>query len=147
MRYAWAENNVIRDVCYGNPSECYTSDIAAHYTTIVPDDIRSGATFDGTKWSNPTPHVPTPAEPVKRYRTMLTPLEFKMLFTATERVAIKAAAANDPLIADYLEIADDPRLKDVDLSLQANIDGIGYMVSKGLLAASRGATILLGIEE
>ena len=147
MRYAWAENNVIRDVCLGTPAECYTAEIAAHYTTIVPDDIRSGATFDGTKWSNPAPPVPVPVEPVKRYRTMLTPLEFKMLFTATERVAIKAAAATDPLIADYLEIADDPRLKDVDLTLHANVDGIGYMVSKGLLTASRGAAILLGIEE
>ena len=68
-----------------------------------------------------------------------------MMFTAVERVAIKNAAATDPIVEDFLEVLNDLRLKEVILTLQANIDAINYMVSKSLLTAERGAEILQGM--
>lgn len=148
MKYAWAENDTIRDICQGNPQDCYTPEIAAHYTTEVGDDIVNGATWDGSKWVNPPAPVPVPpVPPVPTYRIILTPLEFKMMFTAPERVAIKVAATTDPIVEDFQEIANDPRLKEVILTLPANIDAINYLVSKSLLTAERGEEILRGMPE
>jgi hypothetical protein len=43
MKYAWIENNRIRDICQGgNPNECYTPNVAINYSTLVPDEARNG---------------------------------------------------------------------------------------------------------
>lgn len=43
MKYAWIENNKIRDVClYGNPHELYHPDVAILYDTLVPDEAKHG---------------------------------------------------------------------------------------------------------
>jgi hypothetical protein len=57
MKKAWIENNVVRDVCEGNPAELYHPDIAVHYSTDVPDDIKNGASLVNGNWVNAT--VPT----------------------------------------------------------------------------------------
>lgn len=41
MKHAWVENEKIRDICHGEPSECYHPEIAAHYSTLVPDDAEN----------------------------------------------------------------------------------------------------------
>jgi len=56
MKKAWIENSVVRDVCEGNPAELYHPDIAAHYNTDVPDDIKAGASLVDGNWVN----VPVP---------------------------------------------------------------------------------------
>lgn len=62
MKYAWIENNKIRDICLGaNPSDCYHSDIAKFYDTQVPDNACNG---DG--WVN--------GELVKQEPAQATPL-------------------------------------------------------------------------
>jgi hypothetical protein len=38
MKYAWIEDNKVRDVCHGDPTECYHPDVAKFYDTQVPDD-------------------------------------------------------------------------------------------------------------
>jgi hypothetical protein len=65
MKYAWIENEIIRDICQGgNPEDCYTPNVAAYYDTLVPDEAVNG---DG--WVNntlvPTPPAPEP-EPAPR---------------------------------------------------------------------------------
>lgn len=60
MKYAWIENEVIRDICpVEDPYSCYTPEIASNYTTPVPDTATNG---DG--WVNgqvvPKP-IPAPA--------------------------------------------------------------------------------------
>lgn len=60
MAYAWVENGSVRDVCHGEPSECYHPDIAKLYATAVPESITSGATLVDGVWTNPPP----PPEPV-----------------------------------------------------------------------------------
>jgi hypothetical protein len=42
MRKAWVENNVIRDIAQGNPSEIYHTDIAAFYNVDVPEEAENG---------------------------------------------------------------------------------------------------------
>lgn len=64
MKYAWIENQRIRDVAHSNPSEIYHPDVAAYYTTQVPDDAANG---DG--WVNGAlvkPEPPAPAESAPR---------------------------------------------------------------------------------
>jgi hypothetical protein len=65
MKYAWIENEKIRDICQGgNPADCYVAEVAANYNTQVPDEAVNG---DG--WVNntlvPTPPAPAP-EPAPR---------------------------------------------------------------------------------
>jgi len=77
MKYAWVENNKIRDICQGgDPMEHYHPDVASYYTTQVPDDAVND---DG--WVNgalvkpvipeptPTPHSWT-ADDIRRGLTL-----------------------------------------------------------------------------
>ena len=73
---------------------------------------------------------------------MISPIEFKLLFTAPERVAIKTAAVSDPLVEDFLSIIDDSRLTAVDLSLKSTIDALTYLESLQLITSTRKAEIL-----
>lgn len=65
MKYAWIENNKVRDVAPGNPAEFYHPDVAVFYNTQVPDDAANG---DG--WINGAlvkPEVVTPAAPAREW--------------------------------------------------------------------------------
>ena len=42
MKYAWIENNQIKDIAQGNPSEIYHPDVAQFYTAQVPDNAQNG---------------------------------------------------------------------------------------------------------
>jgi hypothetical protein len=42
MKYAWIENQRIRDIALGNPVELYHSDVAKFYDTQVPDGAANG---------------------------------------------------------------------------------------------------------
>lgn len=67
MKYAWIENDKVRDVAHSNPEEIYHPDVAALYTTQVPDDAVNG---DG--WVNGALVKPEPApepEPAPRQWT------------------------------------------------------------------------------
>ena len=75
----------------------------------------------------------------------VSPVEFKLLFTSPERVAIKAARATDPFVADFFEIVEDPRLTHVDLGLQSTKQALAYLASKSLIADERQAEILKGV--
>lgn len=76
--------------------------------------------------------------------TKVSPVEFKLLFTAQERVAIKAARGNDPVIDDFFSIIEDPRLTHVNLGLRSTQDALAYLESKDLITASRREQILSG---
>ena len=75
----------------------------------------------------------------------VSPVQFKLLFTAPERVSIKVARATDPVIDDFYTIIEDPRLTYVDLGLQSTKDAIGYLKAKNLLTADRATAILAGV--
>lgn len=148
MKKAWIENNKVRDIAQGNPLELFHSDIAKFYDTDVEDDVVIGAELVDGVWTNPiapeyvVPEVVAP-EPEKVY-PKVTPLEFKMLFTSQERIAIKEAKSTDAILQDGFEILDDPRLTMVDLGL-ASVQGlIDYMVTLELLTTERADEIKSG---
>jgi hypothetical protein len=67
MKYAWIENNVIRDIAWTDPSLIYHPDVASFYDTQVPDDAVNG---DG--WVNGAlvkPEPPVPPAPAPRQWT------------------------------------------------------------------------------
>lgn len=134
-------NNVAVDVST-NPQEQFHPDIAAEFEP-VPDDVQAGwARNEAGEWEAPAPTpepTPAPTESPK-----VSPVEFKLLFTPQERVAIKAARATDPVIDDFYDIVEDPRLTHVDLGLQSTHGALSYMVSVGLLTEARRDEILSG---
>lgn len=141
-KYAWLESTTIRDICNGDPGSLFHPDIAALYDTEVPDEAMQGDTFeDGVLTPKP---IPEPVEPVA---TVVVPpkvsvIEYKMLFTSAERIAVKASV--DPIIIDLQELMNDPRTTTVDLSLQSISDALDYMTAIGLIAVGRKAQILSG---
>lgn len=45
-KFAWIENNIVRDISFHpDPTTAYTPEIAAFYTTLVPDDTEIGMEF------------------------------------------------------------------------------------------------------
>ena len=134
-------NNVAVDVST-NPQEQFHPDIAAEFEP-VPDDVQAGwARNEAGEWEAPAPTpepTPAPTESPK-----VSPVEFKLLFTPQERVAIKAARATDPVIDDFYDIVEDPRLTHVDLGLQSTQDALGYLETKGVITDARRVQILAG---
>ncbi len=59
---AWIENNRVREICKGNPSELYHPDIAKNFDTDVPDDVEVGAKLIDGVWVNPAPIEPVEPE-------------------------------------------------------------------------------------
>lgn len=56
--FAWIEDNRIRDICRGDPSQHFHPEVAKHYTTPVPHHAANG---DG--WVNGELVKPLPPEP------------------------------------------------------------------------------------
>ena len=63
-----------------------------------------------------------------------------MLFTSEERIALKESV--DPIVVDFLEIINDPRLTFVDRNLQSVKDMIAYLVSISILTQARADEIM-----
>lgn len=144
MKNAWidAATNTIRDIAHGDPMAIYHPDIAALYDTDVPDEAQNGDSFVSGVWTaKPVPDAVVP-EPVAPVPPKVTVIEYKMLFTSAERIAVKASA--DPVVVDLRELMDDPRTSHVDLSLQSIRDALDYMTVLGLIATGRKAEILTG---
>lgn len=81
MKYAWIENDKIRDVCHGDPTECYHPDVANFYDTQVPDDAANGDGWVGGEIVKPEPPPPAPPPP----RTW-TASDFRNGMTLAEKV-------------------------------------------------------------
>lgn len=143
MKHAWIENGTIRDIAPADPTSLYHPDVAALYSTEVPDEALNGDSFvDGVWTPKPAPE-PTPApEPIPPTPPKVSPVEFKLLFTAPERVAIKTS--DDPVVQDFFELINDPRLTHVNLALQSTQDALDYLTATGVLASGRKAEILTG---
>jgi hypothetical protein len=64
MKYAWIENERIRDICEGgDPADCYTANVAVYYDTLVPDEAKDGDGYVDGQWipAPPSPPLPPPA--------------------------------------------------------------------------------------
>jgi hypothetical protein len=67
MKYAWVENNQIRDVAWTTPSDIFHPDIAALYTTEVPDNAVNGDGWVDGALVKPVVIEPTP--PARQWTT------------------------------------------------------------------------------
>ena len=148
MKYAWIENNKIRDIVEVDPFTIFHADVAKNYNTEVEDNVKDNAELVDGVWVNPVTPEPDPdyepPEPEKVY-PKVSPLEFKMLFTVLERIAIKEAKATDEILQDGFEILDDPRLTVVDLGLESTRGFIDYMATLELVTTERADEIKSGI--
>lgn len=63
MKYAWIEADKIRDICHGDPAECYHPDVAKFYDTLVPDDAVNGDGLVNGTLVKPEPAPPAPPAP------------------------------------------------------------------------------------
>lgn len=73
---------------------------------------------------------------------IISPVQFKLLFTSEERVAIRVARETDPVIDDFFDIIDDPRLSEVNLKLSSTSEALTYFVTKNLITEVRKKQIL-----
>jgi hypothetical protein len=78
-------------------------------------------------------------------------VEFKLLFTSPERIAIKTSS--DAIVQDFFELVENQRIVNasdanrglIDFGLQSTRDALGYMQGLGLLTEERVAEILTGV--
>jgi len=122
-------------------ADCFHKEVAALFTAC-PADVTPGSTVDNKgEWTI----APVPVEPVTTLEApKVSPVEFKLLFTPQERVAMKGARKTDPVMDDFFDVVDDPRLTFVDLGLQSTKDAIAYLEFKTFITSERAAEILTG---
>jgi hypothetical protein len=140
---AWIENNSIRDLCE-NPFDSYHPDIAALYTTDVPEGTERGATLIDGVWTNPVKSLQSDTIIItpKLKKTKLTRVEFKLRFTPQERVILRSLRTSDPYVDDFFDLLEDPQLTLVDLELPQVIEAVHYMISKTEGSVDRALQIL-----
>lgn len=79
MKFAWIENDRIRDIAPGDPTTHYHPDVAVFYDTQVPDDAVNGDGWVNGQLVKPEPPPPAPPAPrtwsTSDVRSKLTLLE------------------------------------------------------------------------
>jgi hypothetical protein len=64
MKWAWIQDDRIRDIAPGTPTDWYHPDVAVFYDTEVPDDAVNGDGWvDGVLVKPEPPVIEAPAEP------------------------------------------------------------------------------------
>lgn len=142
MNFARIINNVAVDVSAA-PQEQFHPDIAKDFVE-VPDAVQTGWVRVDGNWQAPETVQPEPETPVLTAAPTVSPVEFMLLFTSPERVAIKAARPTDPVIDDFFDLIEDPRLTEIRLDAQSTLDALDYFVGKKMIATARKNQILSG---
>lgn len=122
-----------------DPARDYSAEVAKDFIEVpndAPSDLKIGYKYDPvTKvFTAPEPpFIPLPLNPEPQFNMHPTPPQFFLLFTAQERVAIKYIAKGDypvsPILEDWLEILNDPRLTEVDLTLESTQNAIMFLTT------------------
>lgn len=138
MKYARIINERAVDIAT-DPASQFHPDLAAEFVE-VPDEVQRGwiRAEDGTWSAPPAPAAPEPEAP------KVSPIEFKLLWKPTERVNLRTLRETDPILADFWELVEDPRMTQVDLGLTSTQQAVTYAVRKlvenGTIAAADEAT-------
>jgi hypothetical protein len=128
MKYAWIENNQIRDVAWSDPKQIYHPDVAVLYDTQVPDDAANGDGWVDGQLVKPEPLPPKPP-PARTWsstdvRNGLTLAE-KVKWdndSAPEIVTVKAELAGSKEVAEVTELLQ--FLVDTNVISQASMDKV-----------------------
>lgn len=144
QKYARVENKLVIETLSipsgANIENYFVPQIAAQFIAC-PDEVEQNWTYEDGEWKEPKlPEPPKPPEP--RYETRIGKAEFLMLFTSEERVAIRAARDNDPIVSDFFLVLEISEF--IDVKEETTINGVNYLVSKNLLTPQRAAVILKG---
>ena len=133
MKYAIIENGTVTNVTLWDGTTEW-SPPEGSIAVACPDEVGPGWTYDGTNFT--APPIPEPG-PV-----ILNKVDFLRLFTQAERINIRAAAAVNPVVADYqsmLDAATTVNLQDPDI-----LTGVPLLEQAGLIGPERAAQILAG---
>ncbi len=133
MKHAFFSNNVAVEVVSADPFAIFNPAYAALFEA-VPDEVVVGWRKTGQGYVPPFQDAKADIK--------VSPVEFKLLFTAQERVAIKSARATDPVIDDFFDIVEDPRLTHVNLGLTSTQEALAYLEAQGLITTTRRQEIL-----
>lgn len=79
MKYAWIEDGKVRDVAHDEPTKIYHPDVAALYTTEVPDNAENGDGWVEGALVKPEQAVATP--PTRKW----TATDFRAGMTLAEK--------------------------------------------------------------
>ena len=109
----------------------------------VINTIEASLAFVEANYPGRFVEVPEPPAPPATPRTRLTRLEFRNQFTMAEKQALYTAAQSSVDIQIFLD--DVNAAEYVETTDQLTIDGLGALVSEGLLTQARADEILLGI--
>ena len=127
MKYAWIENDKIRDVAHSNPAEIYHPDVAKFYDTQVPDDAVNG---DG--WVNGALVKPEPAPLASPAPRQWTADDFRTGMTLAEKTKWDSDAT--------------PEIKTVKAELPQELAGatelLNFLVSANIISQSTADKIL-----
>jgi hypothetical protein len=118
------------------PLECYE---------YINDDVTLKSDWEQIKADLEVEEENNSPEPLVPLLPLLTPVEFKLLFTPTERIAIKNTRPTDEILDDFMDIIDDPRLDTVNFNLQSTKDAIDYLVSIEVLTVERAVQVKTGV--
>lgn len=139
MKTVFVVNNIV--VGYGMTTVKEAS-VSSNAAGVTAYEVSSSTPVEINWVCTVNNNVPSFAPPAVMLQAV-SPIEFKLLFTAPERVAIKNSV--DPVVQDFFSIIDDPRLTKVELGLQSTQDALQYLVSKNLITAARRSEVMAGI--
>ena len=128
MKYGRIKDGVVVDAAT-DPKTQYHPILAAEFVEI-PDDVGTGWIFDGTEYAPPVVTDPEQMEPETVKRAIISPVDFKLRFTLSERVAIAELRKTDAILEDFYSLLDDSRLTTVDLAAASIVEGVDYVVNE-----------------
>lgn len=142
--YARIINGVAVDVC-PDPATHFHPTLAGEFVA-VPSTVVPGWQLKDTSWSAPAV-VDLSVAVFEQGNLQPTALQFLLMLTAAEQVAIREAAKTDPMVGVLVTMVDDPRLTFVDLTNATVVEGIQYLTTTtpALLTKARAARLLKGL--
>ncbi len=105
--------------------DCFHPSLLAEFVT-VPNNTKVGSTLVNGSWVAPV--IPT-LEKAKPRRPVLTPTQFKLLWTVPELIAIDELRQIDKTLDKVMDLLEDPKTEEVDLNLRSVKDTITYTVT------------------
>lgn len=109
-------------------SAAILADCSAHFSPDVCEGL--GVTGQGFRWVNDASTARN-----------ISALAFKQRVPPGKRIAIRADAPSDPLIADFLDLLNTPGQGLIDLDHPDTVNGCAYLVARGYLTPAEAAAV------
>ncbi|MCP5246154.1 MAG: hypothetical protein H6937_09475 [Burkholderiales bacterium] len=110
-------------------SRRFSTKVAPTNTNLLQSEGVLRSNWNGNTWVELPYKYQDPPIVIEAQAKGINPIEFKMLFTSDERVAIYNLKNSNDKVADFLSLLDDIRLTEVRLNIQATIEGTTYAIN------------------